>query len=84
MAKPKKNRYDGKDQFPIHYEKDGIRVFTNPAGELFVEQVLPDGNGAQLQFGAHTDQEGLRFTTSDQIDPEVVNHMVSWHIFKRR
>lgn len=79
-----KNRFrDAVGQFPVHYEKGGIRVYTNPCGELFVEQVVPNGEGVNMRFDPHTGG-GLRFTAFGfHVEPEAVSNSVGWRVSKR-
>ena len=84
-----KDRYSNRNgQFPIHYENGSIRVFTNPSGELFVEQVVSirgvgKALGAVIRFSSDT-RDGLHFTTSERVEPEIVGNTISWHISHRR
>jgi len=72
----KADRYDG-DQFPIHYEKHHLQVFTNPSGELFVEDTR---SGAQMRMRA-TDDGEIEFTSKGPVEPTIVNgHAIGWRV----
>ncbi len=75
---------DTAGQFPIHYERGGIRVFTNSSGELFVEQIRADGSdGVTMRFSPHT-SEGLRFTAFGfLVEAEPVSNNVGFLVSKR-
>ncbi|GEM_PF-2301829 len=52
---------DGCMSFPILYEDHTVRVFKNPSGEIFVENVR--GVEATIRIGA--DRDGLSVTAHD-------------------
>ena len=81
MARPTKFRL-GDNQFPIICEEGNIRIYKNPAGELFVEELLPNGGGVTLRFNPSS-RCGLQFTTNELVEPEIVGSMIGWHITRR-
>jgi hypothetical protein len=66
---------DRNHQFPIHYEGRGLRVFTNPTGELFVEDIA---SKVTLRMNSTHRPEGLQFTTDAYLDPIHVTNMIGW------
>ncbi|QQG46457.1 MAG: hypothetical protein HYY55_01265 [Candidatus Niyogibacteria bacterium] len=78
--KPKEDRFGG-DQFPIHYEGGNLRVFTNPAGELFVVDIL---SGATIRISSYRHPKGgLEFTTDALVEPIRVTNMIGWRVGPR-
>ncbi len=70
-----KYRFGG-DQFPIHYERGNLRVYTNPSGELFVEDIR---SGVNMRINP-SHLNGLTFTTSGRVEPIQVNNMIGWRV----
>ena len=62
------------DELRIHYWRDNLRVYTNPAGDVFVEDLR---SGATLQVetvpGGHG---GLHLRTDCQIEATRLGHLV--------
>ncbi len=69
----------GNKQFPIHYEGRYMRVYTNPSGELFVEDTRC---GVWMRINlSHPD--GLEFTTDGRVEPIRVTNMIGWRLSPR-
>ena len=69
----------GSEQFPIHYERGYLRVYTNPSGELFVEDTR---SGVSMRINpSHPD--GLEFTTDGRVEPIRVTNMIGWRVGPR-
>jgi len=69
----------GNEQFPIHYEGRYLRVYTNPSGELFVEDTR---SGVSMRINpAHPG--GLEFTTDGRVGPIRVTNMIGWRVEPR-
>ena len=45
-----KQRYSHSDDFPVHFEGGGIRVYTNSSNEVFVENI---SSGVLLRICTH-------------------------------
>ena len=73
-----KNRFGG-DQFPIHYEGRGLRVYTNPSGEVFVENPQ---SGISMRISSPRPGE-LQFTTEGRVEPTLVTNMIGWRVSPR-
>lgn len=68
----------GNKQFPILYEGNGLRVYTNHCGELFVESTV---SNAEMRINACRD--GIEFTTDSDIVPTVINNTIGWCVRSR-
>jgi len=67
------------EQFPIHYKRGCLQVFTNPSGDLFVEDTR---SGVFMRISpSHPD--GLEFTTDGRVDPIRVSNMIGWRVQRR-
>lgn len=73
-----KSRFVG-GQFPIHYERGYLRVYTNPSGELFVEDIP---SGVTMRFNSSR-SGGLEFTTDGRVEPIRVTDMIGWRVERR-
>lgn len=73
-----KDRF-GSDQFPIHYERGYLRVYTNPSGELFVEDTR---SGVSMRINP-SHPGGLEFTTDGRVEPIRVTNMIGWCVKRR-
>lgn len=71
---------DDNQQFPIHWEGNDLRVFTNPCGELFVEDVR---SGVTMRINSFHPGNGIEFTTSGRVEPVRVSNMIGWSIRPR-
>lgn len=69
----------GSEQFPIHYEGRYMRVYTNPSGELFVEDAR---SGVSMRINP-SHPGGLEFTTDGRVEPIRVTNMIGWHVGPR-
>ncbi len=65
---------NGIEQFPIHYERDYLRVYTNPSDELFVEDTRL---GVLMRFDSSR-PGALRFTTDARVESIRVTHIIGW------
>ena len=65
--------------FPVYYQKDNIRIFTNPSNEIFVEDIC---TGVKLRINT-LDYGGLVFTTEDRVEPIRITNMIGWSITPR-
>jgi hypothetical protein len=70
---------DENEQLPIHFEKNGMVVYSNHSGELFV---VAKENGAQMRMSASRD--GIEFTAfGDQtVEPIVVANSIGYRVRK--
>lgn len=66
--------------FPVHYEGRGMRIYTNPCGEIFVENIA---SGLTMRFNSGPNG-GLVFTTEGLVEPIQVSNMIGWRISPRR
>ena len=73
-----KDKFGG-DQFPIHYEGRYMRVYTNPSGELFVEDTR---SGVSMRINP-SHLGGLEFTTDGRVEPIRVTNMIGWRVERR-
>jgi hypothetical protein len=64
----------------VHYESEGgcLRVYSNPSGELFVENTKA---GVTMRIAAVP--TGLQFTTEGRVEPIRVTNTIGWHIGRR-
>ena len=75
-----KDRFGG-DQFQIHYERGYLRVYTNPSGELFVEDTY---SGVSMRINLFLSYPGgLQFTTDGRVEPIRVTNVIGWRIEPR-
>lgn len=62
--------------FPIHFEGENLRVFTNPSKEVFIENTVSgvtmrlNANGGFIEFTSQT----------ELVQPINVNGMIGWRI----
>lgn len=71
----------GDEQLPIHHEGRYIRVYTNPSGEIFVEDIR---SGAKMRISPYFYiGGGLEFTTDARVEPILVNGMIGWRVSLR-
>ena len=70
----------GSESFPIHYERGYLRVYTNPSGELFVEDTR---SGVSMRINPSHPDGGLEFTTDGRVEPIQVNGMIGWRVGPR-
>jgi hypothetical protein len=64
------------DQFPVLFKDGRLKVYKNPSGEIFVEDVR---TGALLRIG--TDGRGLMLTAfGHKIQPEVVGGSIGYSV----
>lgn len=68
-----------KIEYPTHYEGLGMRVFTNPCGEVFVENI---DSGISIRIRPFL-PNGLQFTTDERVSPTQADGSGSWHITPR-
>ena len=68
-----KDKFGG-NQFPIHYEGHDVRVYTNPTGEIFVEDTR---TGISMRINP-SHSGGLRFSTSGRVEPIAITG--EWHV----
>ncbi|HXF44292.1 MAG TPA: hypothetical protein VNK70_02395 [Candidatus Paceibacterota bacterium] len=73
-----KNKF-GSNQFPIHYEGGYLRVYTNPSGELFVEDTR---SGVSMRINP-SHPGGLQFTTDGRVEPIRVTNTIGWCVERR-
>ena len=73
-----KDKFGG-DQFPIHYERGHLRVYTNPSGELFVEDTR---SGVSMRINP-SHPSGLQFTTDGRVEPIRVTNTIGWRVERR-
>jgi len=69
----------GNNQFPIHYEGGSLLVYTNPSGELFVEDIR---TGVKMRISPSYPGR-LQFTTDGRVEPIQVTNMIGWRITPR-
>ncbi len=67
-------------QFPVHYQDCNLKVYTNPSGEVFVEDVQ---TGVSLRISANR-AEGLHFTTGGRLEPILVTNMIGYRVEPRK
>ncbi|OGF37029.1 hypothetical protein A2482_02550 [Candidatus Falkowbacteria bacterium RIFOXYC2_FULL_48_21] len=79
MAQAKKKDRFNSEGFPIHYESGYLRVYTNPSGELFVEDVR---SGVKMRLNPAR-PDGLEFTTNGRVQPVVVTGTIGWWVTPR-
>jgi len=80
MSTPQKRAHNS-DQFPILGEVMGIRVYKNPCGELFVEDIE---SGVQIRINRnHHHYGGLAFTNQSRVEPVAICNMIVWHVGAR-
>ena len=67
-------------QLPTIYEGEGVHIFKNQSGEIFIENIK---SGAQMRMSASGDD--LNFTTfgGGKIEPMVVANSIGWRVTKR-
>ena len=71
----------GNENFPILFEDDHMRVYKNPANEIFVEDIQ---SGATMRISSYPLLDGgLRFTTKGRVEPIPVANMIGWRISPR-
>lgn len=69
----------GNADFPIHYQRGELRIYTNPAGEVFIENTKA---GVTMRLNVHHD--GLQFTAfGHHVDPTRVANAIGWRIHNR-
>jgi len=68
------------EQFPVHFEHSNLRVYSNPSGEVFVEDKR---TGVYLRVQSER-EGGLTFTTSGRMEPVPVNNMIGWRVEPRK
>lgn len=74
----RKKFVDGDENFPILYEGGGLRVFRNPSGEIFVEDIL---TSTRMRISAYpAGAGGLQFTANGRVDPLITNGCIGWRI----
>jgi hypothetical protein len=79
-AAQKRYKY-GSVSFPILFEGYGIRVFRNPSGEIFVEDVE---SGVTMRLSqSHYPGGGIQFTTEGFVEPIRVTNMIGWRVANR-
>ena len=69
----------GNESFPIHYEGQSLRAYTNPSGELFVEDTR---SGATIRINSYH-LGGLQFTTDGRVEPIRITNMIGWSVTPR-
>ena len=69
----------GSEQFPIHYEGRYMRVYTNPSGELFVEDTR---SGVSMRINP-SHPGGLEFTTIGRVEPFRISNTIGWRVEPR-
>jgi hypothetical protein len=75
-----KQRY-GTEEFPVRIEKRGLRVFENPSGELFVEDIR---SGTQMRMSSYPHGKGgIEFTTDQLVEPIRVTNTIGWRVGPR-
>ncbi|MDF1497316.1 MAG: hypothetical protein P1P90_04610 [Patescibacteria group bacterium] len=67
-------------QFPVHYEDRNLKVYTNPSGEVFIEDVQ---TGVSLRICANR-ADGLHFTTCGRLEPILVTNMIGYRVEPRK
>jgi hypothetical protein len=72
---------DKNKQFPIHFEGNGIVIFSNGSGEIFVQA---EENGAEMRMSASRD--GIEFTAfgGQTVEPIVVANSIGWRVSKKK
>lgn len=75
-------RYEhGSEDFPILYERDGVRIYKNPSDEIFIKDTE---SGVTMRFSrSHYPGGGLSFTTDGFVDPIRVTNMIGWRVHNR-
>lgn len=70
--------YPPSDQFPIHYNSGGIKVFSSLSGEVFVTDTT---SGATMRISRYLHgKRGLQFTTDNRVEPVRVTNMIGWRV----
>jgi hypothetical protein len=68
-----------KTQFPVHYEDRNLKVYTNPSGEIFVEDTR---TGVTMRINP-SHPGGLEFTTDGRVEPIRIAGAIGWRIEPR-
>lgn len=68
----------GNENFPIIHDNGRLQVYTNHAGEIFVED---KGSGAIMRINPYGNGQGIRFSAAGgRVEPIVVNGMIQWRV----
>lgn len=80
MAQQNARHKFGDKRFPILYERGYLQVYTNPAGELFLEHTKKLGVSMRIDPANH---DGIEFTTDARVEPIRVSNMIGWRVGPR-
>ena len=71
--------WKGSENFLILYEDDYVRVFNNPFGEIFVENIK---SGVMMRISSYG-LRGLKFTAEGRVEPVLINNAIGWSVTPR-
>ena len=71
----------GSKSFPILFDNGLVRVYKNPMGEIYVEDIR-SGVMMQITSDPHIDG-GLRFATEGRVEPIPISNPIIWRVSPR-
>ena len=81
LAGPKINFAFGNEDYPILFEGNGLRVYTDVSSEIFIEDLR---TGANMRISAYPFQNGgILFTTDQLVEPIRVTNLIGWRVGPR-
>jgi hypothetical protein len=66
---------DENEQFPVRFETNQVRIFTNPSNEIFIKH-----KDSQVQIRLSWNDGAFIFTTDSNVKPVITNGMIGYKI----